>query len=54
MRTAIVSTKRGDTIELILENHGLRDAVELVIGSADVKRPKPTRRACCSCWNGWG
>ncbi len=41
VRTAIVSTKRGDTIELILENHGLRDAVELVIGSADVKRPKP-------------
>ena len=41
MKTAIVSTKRGDTIELILENHGLRDAVELVIGSADVKRPKP-------------
>ena len=41
VRTAIVSTKRGDTIELTLENHGLRDAVELVIGSADVKRPKP-------------
>ena len=41
VRTAIVSTKRGDTIELILENHGLWDAVELVIGSADVKRPKP-------------
>ena len=41
VKTAIVSTKRGDTIELILENHGLRDAVELVIGSADVKRPKP-------------
>lgn len=41
VRTAIVSTKRGDTIELILESHGLRDAVEMVVGSADVKRPKP-------------
>ena len=41
VRTAIVSTKRGDTIEIIMDNHGLGDTVELVIGSADVKRPKP-------------
>lgn len=41
VRTAIVSTKRGDTIEIIMDNHGLRDTVELVIGSADVRRPKP-------------
>ena len=41
VKTAIVSTKRGDTIELILESHGLRNAVEMVVGSADVKRPKP-------------
>ena len=41
VKTAIVSTKRGDTIEIIMDNHGLGDTVELVIGSADVKRPKP-------------
>ncbi len=41
VKSAIVSTKRGDTIEIIMENHGLGDTVELVIGSADVKRPKP-------------
>lgn len=41
VKTAIVSTKRGDTIQLILERLGLADAVELVVGSADVKRPKP-------------
>ena len=37
----IVSTKRGDTIEIILENHGLRDCFGVVIGSADVQKPKP-------------
>lgn len=41
VKTAIVSTKRGDTIEIILERLGLADTVELVIGSADVKRHKP-------------
>lgn len=41
VKTAIVSTKRGDTIEIILERLGLADSVELVIGSADVKRHKP-------------
>ena len=41
VKVAIVSTKRGDTIEIILERLGLADTVELVIGSADVKRHKP-------------
>ena len=41
VKTAIVSTKRGDTIEIILERLGLADAVDLVVGSADVKRHKP-------------
>ena len=41
IRAGIVSTKRGDTIEIILENHGLRDCLEVVIGSADVQRHKP-------------
>ena len=41
VKTAIVSTKRGDTIEIIMDHHGLGDTVGLVIGSADVKRPKP-------------
>ena len=40
-QVAIVSTKRGDTIEIILERLGAADAVDLVIGSADVKRHKP-------------
>ena len=39
--TAIVSTKRGDTLKAILNHHGLLDQVDLVIGSADVKRHKP-------------
>ena len=38
---AIVSTKRGDTIQASLAHHGLGDHVALVIGSADVKRHKP-------------
>ena len=41
VKAAIVSTKRGDTIEIILKRLGLADTVELVIGSADVKRHKP-------------
>ena len=41
VKTAIVSTKRGDTIEIILERLGLADTVDLVVGSADVKRHKP-------------
>ena len=41
VKTAIVSTKRGDTIQFILERLGAADGVDLVIGSADVKRHKP-------------
>lgn len=41
IKCAIVSTKRGDTIEIIMDRFGLGDTVELVIGSADVKRHKP-------------
>ena len=41
VRTAIVSTKRGDTIRIIMENHGLGDTLDLVVGSADVARHKP-------------
>lgn len=41
VKTAIVSTKRGDTIQIVMANHGLGDALDLVIGSADVKRHKP-------------
>ena len=41
IRCGIVSTKRGDTIEIIMENHHLREQLELVIGSADVKSHKP-------------
>ena len=48
VKTAIVSTKRGDTIEIIMDNHGLGDTVELVIGSADVKRPKPDPEGLCT------
>ena len=40
VKAGIVSTKRGDTIEIIMENHGLRDTLQ-VIGSADVKKHKP-------------
>ena len=41
VKAAIVSTKRGDTIEIILERLGVADTVELVVGSADVTRHKP-------------
>lgn len=41
VKTAIVSTKRGDTIQIIMDNYGLGDTLDLVIGSADVKRHKP-------------
>lgn len=41
IKAGIVSTKRGDTIEIIMENHGLRDTLQVVIGSADVKKHKP-------------
>ena len=41
VKVAIVSTKRGDTIEMILERLGVADTVDLVVGSADVARHKP-------------
>lgn len=41
VKVAIVSTKRGDTIEIILNRLGIADTVDLVVGSADVKRHKP-------------
>ena len=41
VKVAIVSTKRGDTIQFILERLRVADTVELVIGSADVQRHKP-------------
>jgi HAD superfamily hydrolase (TIGR01549 family) len=39
--SGIVSSKRGDTIQIILERLGLADCVELVIGSHDVQQHKP-------------
>lgn len=41
VKSAIVSTKRGDTIEIIMDRLGLGDTIQLVIGSADVTRHKP-------------
>ncbi len=41
VKTAIVSTKKGDTLEIILERFGLLSQLTTVIGSADVHRPKP-------------
>ena len=41
IRTAIVSTKRGDTLEAIMARHGLQDQLEFIVGSEHVKRPKP-------------
>ena len=41
VKTAIVSTKRGDTIQYIMERYKLMDQLEFVIGSEDVHAPKP-------------
>lgn len=41
VKTAIVSTKRSDTISFILERYGLSQELSVVIGGADVKLPKP-------------
>ena len=41
VKAGIVSTKRGDAIEIIMENYALRDTLEVIIGSADVKKHKP-------------
>ncbi len=37
----IVSSKRGDTIEIIMDKYGVLDCLELVIGSHDVQHHKP-------------
>lgn len=41
VKAAIVSTKRGDTIQYIMERCKLMDQLEFVIGSEDVHAPKP-------------
>lgn len=41
IKTAIVSTKRSDTIGFILERYGLSRELPIVIGGADVKKAKP-------------
>ena len=41
VKAAIVSSKGGDTIEIIMDRFGLGDTLEMVLGSGDVKRPKP-------------
>ena len=41
VKSGIVSSKRGDTIQIILERLGLADCVEIVIGNHDVEKHKP-------------
>ena len=41
VKTALVSTKRGDTLCGIMRRFDLQDDLSVVIGSADVKKPKP-------------
>lgn len=41
VKAAIVSTKRGDTIQIIMDRYKVGDTLELIIGSADVTRHKP-------------
>ena len=41
IKLGIVSTKRSDTLEIILENHGVLKDLEFVIGSDRVSRHKP-------------
>ena len=41
IKQAIVSSKRGDTIQIILDRLGLLQELDLVIASADVRRHKP-------------
>lgn len=41
VKLGIVSTKRSDTLEIILENHGVLQDLEFVIGSDWVSRHKP-------------
>ena len=41
IQTSIVSTKSRDTIEYIMHRYGLSDALTTIVGTEDVKRPKP-------------
>ena len=41
IKCGIVSSKRGDTIEIIMDRYKVLDCLELVIGSHDVKNHKP-------------
>lgn len=41
IKLGIVSTKRSDTLEIILENHGVLKDLEFVIGSDRVTKHKP-------------
>lgn len=41
VKLGIVSTKRSDTLEIILENHGVLRDLEFVIGSDRVSKHKP-------------
>ena len=41
VKMGIVSTKRSDTLEIILERHGVLKDLEFVIGSDRVKKHKP-------------
>ena len=41
VRTAIVSTKLGETIRRIFVHQGLLDRLDLILGGRDVSRPKP-------------
>ena len=41
IQTSIVSTKSRDTIEYIMHRYGLSNALTTIVGTEDVKRPKP-------------
>lgn len=41
VKCGIVSSKRGDTIEIIMDRYQVLDCLELIIGSHDVKEHKP-------------
>ena len=41
VKTAIVSSRRSDTTRAIMERFGLSEALPVILGSADVKKPKP-------------
>lgn len=41
IQTALVSTKRASTLTAIMERHQLAQEFSAIIGSADVRRPKP-------------